>query len=53
MIVEKEVPYAYGVTSMPINGGSMTNQGIEVSVGRLFESKIIFPLGHRVLDYRR
>lgn len=33
MIVEKEVPYAYGVTSMPINGGSMTNQGIEVSVG--------------------
>lgn len=33
MIVEKEVPYAYGVTSMPINGGNMTNQGIEISVG--------------------
>lgn len=33
MIVEKEVPYAYGVTSMPINGGNMTNQGIELTVG--------------------
>ena len=31
MIVEKTVPYAYGVTSMPINGGNMTNRGIEAS----------------------
>lgn len=33
MIVEKEVPYAYGVTSMPINGGHMTNRGLEISAG--------------------
>ena len=33
MIVEKQVPYAYGVASMPINGGNMSNQGLEVSVG--------------------
>ena len=33
MIVEKEVPYAYGVTSMPINGGEMTNRGLEISFG--------------------
>lgn len=33
MIIQKEVPYAYGVTSMPINGGKMTNQGMEISVG--------------------
>lgn len=33
MIVEKEVPYAYGITSMPINGGNMSNQGVEISVG--------------------
>lgn len=25
MIVEKQVPYAYGVASMPINGGNMSN----------------------------
>lgn len=33
MIIQKEVPYAYGVTSMPINGGNMSNSGIEFSVG--------------------
>ena len=33
MIISKEVPYAYGVVSMPINGGNMTNQGLEISVG--------------------
>lgn len=33
MIISKEVPYAYGVVSMPINGGDMTNQGLEISVG--------------------
>ena len=33
MIVEKEVPYAYGVTTMPINGGDMVNRGLEISVG--------------------
>ena len=32
MIVEKEVPYAYGVTSMPINGGNMSNHGLEISL---------------------
>ena len=31
--MEKEVPYAYGVTSMPINGGEMTNRGLEISFG--------------------
>ena len=31
MIVEKSVPYAYGVTTMPINGGNMTNRGLEIS----------------------
>ena len=33
MIVEKNVPYAYGVASMPINGGNMTNRGLEISAG--------------------
>lgn len=33
MIVEKEVPYAYGVVSMPINGGNMVNRGLEISAG--------------------
>ena len=33
MIIEKSVPYAFGVTSMPVNGGNMTNHGIEISVG--------------------
>lgn len=33
MIVEKQVPYAYGVASMPINGGNMSNQGLEISAG--------------------
>ncbi len=32
MIVMKEVPFEYGVASMPINGGNMKNQGIELSV---------------------
>ena len=32
MIVEKEVPYEYGTTSMPVNGGDMLNQGWELSV---------------------
>ena len=29
MIIYQEVPAAYGITSMPINGGNMLNQGIE------------------------
>lgn len=33
MIVLKEVPYAYGVTSMPINGGDMLNRGLELQIG--------------------
>lgn len=33
MIVQKEVPYEYGVVSMPINGGNMLNWGWELSVG--------------------
>ena len=32
MIVMKEVPYEYGIVSMPINGGNMKNQGWELSV---------------------
>jgi len=33
MIVQKQVPYAYGVTSMPINGGNMLNRGVEIQLG--------------------
>ena len=33
MIVEKQVPYAYGVASMPINGGDMLNRGVEIQLG--------------------
>lgn len=36
MIVGKEVPYEYGVVSMPINGGNMLNWGWELSVGATF-----------------
>lgn len=32
VILQKEVPYAYGVTSMPINGGRLWNKGWELSV---------------------
>lgn len=31
MIVSKAVPYEYGVLFMPINGGSMTNRGFELT----------------------
>ncbi|MBP1618223.1 MAG: SusC/RagA family TonB-linked outer membrane protein [Bacteroidetes bacterium] len=33
MIVTLEVPEEYGVTNIPINGGSMRNSGYEISVG--------------------
>lgn len=32
VILQKEVPYAYGVASMPINGGRLWNKGWELSV---------------------
>ena len=33
MIVYKQIPYSFGITSMPINGGSMKNSGWELTVG--------------------
>ncbi|MDR1274137.1 MAG: SusC/RagA family TonB-linked outer membrane protein, partial [Odoribacteraceae bacterium] len=32
MIVYRELPISYGIPSMPMNGGEMTNRGIEVLV---------------------
>ncbi|MDR1415643.1 MAG: SusC/RagA family TonB-linked outer membrane protein [Odoribacteraceae bacterium] len=32
MIIYRELPISYGIPSMPMNGGEMTNQGIELSV---------------------
>ncbi len=40
MIVYKEVPEEYGITSMPVNGGNMLNQGIELALsGTIIRSK--------------
>ena len=40
MIIYKEVPVSYGIDSMPINGGTMLNQGIELTMsGTLVRSK--------------
>lgn len=32
LIVYKEIPVSYGIDKMPINGGNMRNEGIELSV---------------------
>lgn len=32
MIIHKDVPYLFGVNSMPINGGTMSNSGWDLSV---------------------
>ena len=40
MIVYQELPIAYGTATMPVNGGKMTNQGVELSLnGTLIRSK--------------
>lgn len=40
VILQKEVPYEYGVVSMPINGGRLWNKGWELSVmGTLVRTK--------------
>lgn len=40
LIIYRELPVDYGVSSMPINGGKMTNKGIELSVnGTLIRSR--------------
>lgn len=33
MIIQKAIPWEYGVAYMPINGGNMTNRGLEISLG--------------------
>jgi hypothetical protein len=40
MIIYRELPVSYGIPSMPMNGGEMTNQGIELTVnGTIIRSK--------------
>ena len=33
MIIFKSIPVAYGIDQMPINGGTMVNEGLELTVG--------------------
>jgi hypothetical protein len=40
LIIYKEVPVSYGITTMPVNAGTMRNRGFEVTVsGTLVRSK--------------
>jgi hypothetical protein len=40
MIIYKEVPVSYGISNMPVNAGTMLNQGIELTLsGTLVRSK--------------
>jgi TonB-linked SusC/RagA family outer membrane protein len=40
MIIYKDIPVSYGVTSMPVNGGTMLNKGVELTVsGTLVRSR--------------
>jgi TonB-linked SusC/RagA family outer membrane protein len=40
MIIYKDVPVSYGISSMPVNAGNMSNQGVELTIsGTLVRTK--------------